>query len=93
MEKLKEYIHNEETTDTLISIIIYDKNTNDIIKYFEDQLEKAKKITNIIKKNKINTRLFNFIKYINDNYEENSIVNSIFLIDDKIHYYELKKMN
>ena len=90
MEIIKEYTNIVENTDTLFSIIIYDKYFLDIVKYIEDQLEKSKKITNPLKKNKINNRLFNFLKYINDNYNESHIINSIFLINDKIIEYKLK---
>jgi hypothetical protein len=90
MEILKENIHIEETLDTLFSIIIYDKKVLDVVKYLEEQLDKSKKITNPIKKNKINNRLFNFIQYINNNYNELSNINSIFLINDKIIEYKLK---
>jgi hypothetical protein len=90
MDNLKEHKKIEESTETLFSIIIHNKKVLDVIKFFEDQLEKAKKINNVIKKNKINNRLFNFIKYINDTFnDENIIINNIFLIHDKIINYKL----
>ena len=92
MNKLKEYTNIDDSIETLYSIYIYNKKVKEVVNYFEDELEKAKKINNIIKKNKINNRLFNFIKYLNDNYEEESLLNSIFLIHDKIILYELKKV-
>ena len=57
----------------------------------KDQLEKAKKINNPIKKNKINNRLFLFIKFLSDNYLEDFIINSIFLLNDKIIEHKLNK--
>lgn len=92
MNKLKEYISIEDSIETLYSIYIYNKKVKEVINYFQDELDKAKKINNPVKKNKINNRLFNFIKYLNDNYEEEFLLNSIFLIDDKIILYELKKV-
>jgi hypothetical protein len=92
MNKLKEHSNIEDSIETLYSIYIYNKKVKEVVNYFEDELERAKKINNIIKKNKINNRLFNFIKYLNDNYEEESLLNSIFLIHDKIILYELKKV-
>jgi hypothetical protein len=92
MNKLKEYISIEDNIETLYSIYIYNKKVKEVINYFEDELEKAKKINNPIKKNKINNRLFNFIKYLNDNYEEESLINVIFLLHDKIIPYILKKV-
>ena len=92
MNKLKEYSNIEDSIETLYSIYIYNKKVKEVINYFEDELEKAKKINNPIKKNKINNRLFNFIKYLNDNYEEESLLNVIFLLHDKIIPYILKKV-
>jgi hypothetical protein len=92
MEKLKEYKKITEITETLYSIIIYNKSVIDITNFFEDQLQKSKKINNPIKKHKINNRLFNFIKYFKDLYDDdNTIINSIFLINDNIFSYELNK--
>ena len=92
MNKLKEYSNIEDSIETLYSIYIYNKKVKEVINYFEDELEKAKRINNPVKKNKINNRLFNFIKYLNDNYEEELLLNAIFLIHDKIILYELKKV-
>lgn len=92
MNKLKEYTNIGDSIETLYSIYIYNKKVKEVINYFEDELEKAKKINNPIKKNKINNRLFNFIKYLNNNYEEESLLNGIFLIHDKIIDYPLKKV-
>jgi hypothetical protein len=50
MEILKEYKNIVETTETLYSILIYDKKVIDVIKYFEELLNKAKNISNIQKK-------------------------------------------
>jgi ABC-type enterochelin transport system substrate-binding protein len=60
MNKLKEYNSIEDSIETLYSIYIYKKKVKEVINYFENELENAKKINNIIKKNKINNRLFIF---------------------------------
>ena len=91
MDILKSYSYYEETLETQFTIIIYDKPINDIIHYLEDNLNKAKNITNPIKKNKINNRLFSLIEYLKQNYDENYIINNIFLINDKIFDYKLNK--
>lgn len=98
MEILKKYKNITDNIDTLFSIIIYNKNIEDIIKFFEDQLEKARKINNPIKKNKVNNRLYSFIQYLNDLLihnnninNTNKIINSIFFIHDKIISYELNE--
>lgn len=90
MNSLKEYKNIVEITETLYSILIYNKKVVDVIKYFEEQLNKAKNISNPTKKHKINNRLFNFIKYLNEQYDdENIVIDSIFLLHDKIIKYDL----
>lgn len=93
MNILNDYKLIEESTESLFSILIYNKKIDEIIKFTEDQLDKAKNISNPIKKNKVNNRLFSFLKYLRDNYEsiEDYIVNSIFLINDKVFEYKLSK--
>ena len=75
----------------LFSIYIYNKRVNEVIDFFQEELEKAKKINNPIKKHKINNRLFNFIKYLENNYNENDTLNMIFLLDEKVINYTLNK--
>lgn len=91
MNILKEYKNIEENTDTLISILIIEKKYNEIIKFIQDQLNKANKITNPIKKNKINNRFYSLLKFIEENYNEESIINDIFLIHDKLIHYKLNE--
>lgn len=93
MNILNDYKLIEESTESLFSILIYNKKIDEIIKFTEDQLDKAKNISNPIKKNKVNNRLFSFLKYLRDNYEsiEDYIVNSIFLLNDKVFEYKLSK--
>ena len=91
MNILNDYKLIEESTESLFSILIYDKKIGEIIKFVEDQLDKAKNISNSIKKNKVNNRLFSLLKYLRDNYEsiEDYILNSIFLLNDKVFEYKL----
>jgi hypothetical protein len=86
MNNLNQYKNITESTDTLISLLVYDKKVIDLITFLENELEKAKKISNPIKKHKVNNRVFNLIKFLNDNYAEDSdcTINSIFLVHDKI---------
>ena len=95
MNNLNQYKNITESTDTLISLLVYDKKVIDLITFLENELEKAKKISNPIKKHKINNRLFNLIKFLNDTYNEESVlnlnINSIFLVHDKIIEYKLTK--
>jgi hypothetical protein len=91
MDQLKQYTNITENTETLFSIIIYDTSSDIVIKFIENEINKAKNITNVIKKNKINNRLFMFLKHIQENYceEEKEIINKIFLISDNIINYKL----
>lgn len=90
MDILLNYKNIEETTETLFSFLIHNKKGEDIIKYLNDQLDKAKNISNPIKKHKINNRLFLLNKYIQEiipNPEQ--YINSIFLVQDKVIEYKL----
>jgi hypothetical protein len=97
VEIKKKYAHICETTESLLSIMIYKKSSSEVINYLQDQLEKAKNITNITKKNKVNNRFFRIIKYIELNYDSEtndstkSEINSIFLVGDEIIEYTLTK--
>jgi len=89
MDILKDYKNINENTDTLISFLIINKNYNDIIKFIQDQLSKATKINNPLKKTKINDRFYSILKYIEDNYNEEDIINNIFLVHNKLINYKL----
>ena len=91
MNILKSYSSIQENLDTLFTIIIYDSLYEEVLKNIENQLIKAKNITNPVKKFKINNRLFSLSKNINDNYNEGEKINSIYLVDDKIFEYKLNK--
>ena len=91
MECIKNLKNEKNNNESLITILIYDKIASYVIKYLEAQLEKAKNISNPIKKHKINNRLFSMIRYINDNFEESHIINNIFLINDSIFRYDLNE--
>jgi hypothetical protein len=86
------YNNINEQNDTLLSILIYKKTVAEVLNYFSAQLERARNITNPLKKNIINNRLYNFIKFVETKYDnENMIINNIFLINDKILEYQLKE--
>jgi hypothetical protein len=89
MDILKVYKNITENSDTLISLYIIDKNYNETIKFIQEQLNKSSKITNPNKKNKINNRFYSLLKFIEDNYNEESIINNIFLVHDKLIHYNL----
>ena len=88
MDDLKKFTKIIENNETLITIYIYNKNVLEIITLFEKELEKAKNISNPIKKYKISNRYYSLIKKLNELNEE-YIINSIFLINDDIFEYKL----
>ena len=91
MEEIKKYYTVTDTIDTLFTILIHHKTAKDVTLFFEDQLEKAKNIHHVIKKKKVNQRLYSFLEYIKHKYEENDIIHSIFLLDDTVIFYPLQK--
>lgn len=93
VEIKKKYASINETTESLLSIMIYKKTTSEVLNYLQDQLEKARNIANIVKKNKVNNRFFKLIKYIELKYTHDDgtlQINSIFLVDDNILEYTLQ---
>jgi len=91
MEILKKYLSMSENQETLITIIIYNKKISEIINFFENELAKAQKISNPMKKHKINNRLYNFINIISAELELEKTVNSIFLLSESMIEYKLKE--
>jgi len=94
MNSLLEYKKEIENSETLLSIYIYNKKISEVINYFEEQLNKAKNISNPLKKHKINNRLYSFIGFIKNynelnNDSDNIIINKIFLVNDSIKEYNL----
>jgi hypothetical protein len=90
MDELKKFINVRNTLDVLYTILIYNKSVSSILNDIEEQRFKAKNISNPVKKQKIIERLFLFENYLNNNYNPGeAIINSIFLIDDKIYRYDL----
>ena len=88
MDDLKKFTKINENNETLITIYIYNKNVLEIITLFEKELEKAKNISNPIKKYKISNLYYSLLKKLNELYED-YIINSIFLINDDIFEYKL----
>jgi hypothetical protein len=90
MDELKKFINIRNTLDVLYTILIYNKSLSSILNDIEEQRIKSKNISNPVKKHKIIERLFLFENYLNNNYIiGETIINSIFLIDDKIYRYDL----
>lgn len=89
MDILKSYVNIQEKIETLITIYVYDIKRDEFLKKIQDQHLSALKINNPVKKHKLNNRYYDFLKYIEINYNEDDFINSIFLINDKIFEYKL----
>ena len=90
MDELKKFINIRNTLDVLYTILIYNKSVSSILNDIEEQRIKAKNISNPVKKHKIMERLFLFENYLNNNYNlGETIINSIFLIDETIYRFDL----
>jgi hypothetical protein len=90
MDELKKFINIRNTLDVLYTILIYNKSVPSILNDIEEQRIKAKNISNPVKKHKIMERLFLFENYLNNNYNlGETIINSIFLIDESVYRYDL----
>ena len=91
MESLLEFKNISENTESLITILIYDKKKIDIVKLLENQLEKTKKITHFQKKTRLNNRFFYLIQRINGMpIDDDTILEpTLFLVSDKIIEYKL----
>mgnify|MGYP005989610753 CR=1 FL=1 len=90
MKELNNFINIHENQETLLTIYISNKKILDVIPIFEKELEKAKNINNTSKKHKICNRYYQFIKKLND-FNEETIIHSIFLINEEIFEYKLNK--
>ncbi len=90
MDELKKFINIRNSIDVLYTILIYNKSVSSILNDIEIQRQKAKNISNPLKKHKIMERLFLFENYLNNNYNiDTDIINSIFLIDESVYRYDL----
>ncbi len=90
MDELKKFINIRNSIDVLYTILIYNKSVSSILNDIEIQRQKAKNISNPVKKHKIMERLFLFENYLNNNYNiDTDIINSIFLIDESVYRYDL----
>jgi len=91
MDILHEYISLNDNLESLITIIIYHKKCSEVIKYLEGHLSNAQKITNPFKKMKINNKYYGLIQNLKELYEEDTIINKIYLLHDKIFQYNLSE--
>lgn len=89
MIKLKKYQNITDKFNSLFTFVVYDTKFNDFKFFLKEKLEKIQNISNNYKKKYLNDRLYNFILYIEDNYKDGDIINSLYLISNKIDEYTL----
>jgi hypothetical protein len=89
MDILKQYSSYTDNLGSLITLVIYNKKCSEVIKYLEGHLSSAQKITNPFKKMKINDKYYGLIQNLKELYEDETIINKIFLLHDKIFQYNL----
>lgn len=89
MDILKQYLQHTDNLGSLITLVIYNKKCSEVIKYLEGHLSSTQKITNPFKKMKINDKYYGLIQNLKELYEEETIINKIFLLHDKIFQYNL----
>ena len=89
MDILKQYSPHTDNLGSLITLVIYNRKCSEVIKYLEGHLSSAQKITNPFKKMKINDKYYGLIQNLKELYEEETIINKIFLLHDKIFQYNL----
>ena len=89
MIKLKKYQNITDKFNSLFTLTVYDTKVNDFKFFLKEKLEKIQNISNNYKKKYLNDRLYNFILYIEDNYKDGDIINSLFLISNKINEHVL----
>ncbi len=87
LQKLSIQTDNSQTN---VSILIYKKNGASIIEILESTLDKIKKMDNPMKRGKLSTNYFNLKKMIEDFYMD-SIISSIFFVNEKVYEYKLNK--
>ena len=87
MNELLPYFHKTETTESLITLCIYDTPLDTAITFFQGQLDKSHKISNPVKKSRIQSRIASLLKYWTDIYGADGSgisLHSIFLLDDSL---------
>ena len=92
MNQLKEFKKYEENKETLITIYFYNIKKEEVIDLINKELNKISVIQNISIKKKLNDRFYNLRVKI-DKIGENTIINSLFLLNDEIFEYKFTQEN
>jgi hypothetical protein len=75
----------EDKYDSLYTIIVYNIQVTELIKYLFEYLKKINHIGNTFKRRYLNDRIYSFIEYIKTNYTNDDTVNNIYFISSTIN--------
>tara|TARA_Y200000002_G_C22682641_1_gene664707 strand:- start:2475 stop:3419 length:945 start_codon:yes stop_codon:yes gene_type:complete len=92
MENLKEFINIQENNETLITIYFYNIKKEEGILLVSKELNKVSVIQNLSKKKKLNDRFYN-LKLKLEKIPDNSVINSLYLINNDINEYKFTQDN
>ena len=89
---LKTYKKYEENNETLITIYFYNIKKEEAINLVQKELNKISLIQNLSKKKKLNSRFYN-LKLKLEKEMDNSVISSLYLINDEIFEYIFNEEN
>ena len=92
MDELKKFKKYEDNNETLITIYFYNIKKDEVINLIQKELNKVSVIQNLSKKKKLNDRLYN-LKLKIEKIMDNSVINSLFLLNDEIYEYQFTNEN
>ncbi len=78
-----------DTYESILSCMFYKKSISWILQTLEELLQKVRKIDHPIKRSKLSTNYFNLKRYLEDMYEEEQLLSSIFFVNEKVYEYKL----
>jgi hypothetical protein len=81
MDFLNAYSSIQDNQECLLSVYIYKQSVSSLLPLFEKELEKAKQITNSLKRKKINNAYFSLVKKYRE-LDENTILSELYFIQE-----------
>lgn len=81
MNFLNTYSSFQDNQECLLSVYIYKKSVSILLPLFEKELEKAKQISNPLKRKKINNAYFSLVKKYRE-LDENTIISELYFIQE-----------
>jgi len=85
IEELEQFRQTEDKFESLYTIIFHSISVQDIVSYLFKKLKKLGNLASGFKRKYLNDRLYGLIEYLQKEYNETEIINSIFLIGKDIN--------